>query len=134
MVCDFSIPGVVVCGPPRGVYTRLMRECPVCECRHRFIERWDGAWYGSTFYGGCGDMWMDGEMCRRPFEKGWRKKAREHFRAMWDNAAPSDLFNAYADADTRMACAQTDEQASKAMDDREAAHAAILAAQQGGAS
>lgn len=129
MVCDFSIPGVVVCGPPAGVYTRTMRECGVCERRHRFIERWDGAWYGSTFYGGCGDTWMDGEMLPRPFERGWRKKAREQFRAMWDNAAPNKLFNAYADADTRIATARTDEQAEQAWNDRQAAHAAILAHQ-----
>jgi hypothetical protein len=126
MVCAFGT-NVVACGPPAGVYQRTMRECGECKRRHRFIERWDGAWYGSTFYGGCGDTWMDGEMLRRPGHKGWRKGAREGFRIMWANAAPADLFNAYADADTRIACAQTDEQASQAIDDREAAHAAILA-------
>lgn len=129
MVCDFSTPGIVICGPPSGVYTRLMRECGECERRHRFIERWDGAWYGSTFYGGCGDVWMDGEACGRPAEKGWRKRAQERFREMWKHAAPTDLFNAYTDADIRLACSNTNEQMTQAIEDREAAHAAILAAQ-----
>lgn len=128
MVCDFSVPGMVICGPPRGVYHRAIRQCYECKRRHRFIITWDGAWYGTTLFGSCGDRWMDGELGYRPFEKGWRKKAQEQFRDMWQHAAPIELFNAYADADVRFAVTEGTEW-ERACDDRDAALAAIHAHQ-----
>lgn len=118
--------GVIVCGPPRGVYRRAIRQCPICKRRRRAIVRWDGAWYGTTDYCACGDSWQDGELGYRPFQKGWRKKAQERFRAMWDNAAPRPLYDAYVDADIRLAMTDDDDW-ERACDDRDAALAAIQA-------
>lgn len=127
MPCEIGT-NVIVCGPPRGVYYRSIGSCPACERRHRFITRWDGAWYGTTEYGSCGDRWQDGEMAPRPFERGWRKEAQEHFRAMWDNAAPRSLYNAYVRADCNMAIGR-DDNWKQAADDRDAALEAIHAHQ-----
>jgi hypothetical protein len=74
----------------------------VCERRHRFVIRWDGAWYGTTDYGSCGDSWQEDWMRPRPFERGWRKKAQAEFRAMWDHAAPRNLYEQYVRADREM--------------------------------
>lgn len=102
MVCR-NPGGVMVCGPPPGVYRRRILYCPVCERRRRFIERWDGAWYGTTQYCACGDRWQDGELAPRPFERGWRKEAQDHFRAMWDNAASGANYDRYVRADQSFA-------------------------------
>ncbi|MGZ4519732.1 MAG: hypothetical protein ACXVXW_04855 [Mycobacteriaceae bacterium] len=131
MTCK-NYGGVIACGPPPGVYKRRVISCPVCERTHRFIVRWDGAWYGTTLYGSCGDTWMDGEMCPRPFVKGWRNKAQAEFRAMWDSAAPAALYARYVSADCDFAIADDDE-LTKAADEREAAHEAILAIRGGAA-
>lgn len=128
MTCRNLGGGVIACGPPPGVYTRMMRHCPECNRRHRFIEHWDGAWYGTTLYGGCGDMWQDGEPWQRPFEKGWRKKAQERFRAMWQHAAPRDLYDAYIEADVRIATTQDDAEFDAACVARAAAQRAITEA------
>ena len=94
--------GVIVCGPPAGVYMRRILSCGVCQRRHRFVVQWDGAWYGYTLFGACGDKWADGEMYPRPFKRGWRKKAQARFRAMWDNAATRESFERYVRADRAM--------------------------------
>lgn len=98
MTC-YAGTNVIACGPPPGVYHRRILACPVCERRRRHIIRWDGAWYGTTVYCACGDRWQDGSLGYRPFVKGWRKKAQAEFRAMWDNAAPRDLYDAVRRAD-----------------------------------
>jgi hypothetical protein len=93
----------MVCGPPPGVYRRRIMHCPACERRRRFVERWDGAWYGSTLYCACGDYFQEDWMGTRPFERGWRKKAQERFRVMWDNAASSENYERYVRADQSFA-------------------------------
>lgn len=113
MTCHIG-PGAIICGPPHGVYRRMIRYCPVCERRRRFIVRWDGAWYGTTLHCACGDSWQDGELLERPFQRGWRKKEQERFRAMWDNAASVEAYNRYVRADDSFATARTDRQAIKA--------------------
>jgi hypothetical protein len=127
-----NVGGVIICGPPAGVYTRRVLACPECDRRHRFVVQWDGAWYGTTLYGACGDKWADCEMYPRPFQKGWRTKAQERFRAMWDNAAPADLYERYVRADRDFSIGSDDEW-EKAAEERSAAHAAIIAARGGAA-
>lgn len=99
-------------------------HCGVCVRRHRFVERWDGAWYGTTDYGSCGDRWQDGELGSRPFRPGWRKEAQDRFRAMWENAAPTNLYNRYINADIRLATCGDDD-SEKACADLDAAQEAI---------
>lgn len=125
MTCRNLGGGVIVCGPPPGVYHRMIRHCPICERKRRFVVRWDGAWYGHTVYCACGDRWMDGEMAPRPFKKGWRKEAQSYFRALWDSAAPRDLYDAYTKADCDMAVAHTAEDFTAACEARDAAQRAI---------
>jgi hypothetical protein len=119
MTCR-QVGDVIICGPPPGVYIRRIAVCGECKRRHRFIVQWDGAWYGTTSYGSCGDRWSDGEMWGRPFERGWREKAQKRFREMWENAAPKDLYRAYMMADCDMACASDDEWESAAQRRRDA--------------
>ncbi|PXX41134.1 hypothetical protein NA66_1001744 [Burkholderia pyrrocinia] len=47
--------------------------CPTCQrMRRMFVSYYE--WYGARMIcAGCGDQWDDGEMCPRPFERGWRK-------------------------------------------------------------
>lgn len=123
MTCR-NLGGAIVCGPPPGVYYRKISHCPICERRRRTVIRWDGAWYGTTVYCACGDRWQDGELVPRPFRKGWRKEAQQSFRAMWDNAAPRDLYDAYVRADRAFAITDGD-QWERACEDRDAALAAI---------
>jgi hypothetical protein len=105
-----------------------MLDCPVCKRKRRFVITWDGAWYGSTLYCACGDRWQDGELGPRPSQRGWREEAQQRFRAMWDNAAPRALYDAYTAADCRFAMTDGDEW-EKACADRDAALAAIHAYQ-----
>lgn len=90
---------VIVCGPPPGVYKRAVKYCPECDRRHRFIVRWDGAWYGTTLYGSCGDRWSDGYRAPRPFTRNWRREEQDHFRRMWDNATTAAAYERYIAAD-----------------------------------
>lgn len=66
---------------------RLDRShCPTCE-RRTFFAAFFQDWYGwdSTCLR-CGERWQDGEMCERPFLRGWRKKSIEdtkrHYRRL----------------------------------------------------
>lgn len=127
MPCE-SFGNVIICGPPRGVYKRTEFDCPECDTRHDAVVTWDGAWYGTTLYGSCGDRWQDGERAPRPFERYWRRDAAARFQAMWDNAAPADLWDEYVQADCDMATAD-DSNWEEAAERRDDAHAAILASQ-----
>lgn len=98
MVCR-NLGGVIACGPPPGVYRRAIEFCPECDRRHRFVIRWDGAWYGTTDYGSCGDYWQEDWRGPRPFERGWRAKAQEHFRRLWDGACSREAYDRYVRAD-----------------------------------
>lgn len=117
MVCR-NLGGVIACGPP-GIYCRRVLYCPECNRRHRFVISWDGAWYGTTSYGACGDRWQDGECAPRPFEQSWRKKAQAHFREMWKYAAPRDLYDAYRRADCDAAVARGERRWRKAIRKRQ---------------
>jgi hypothetical protein len=110
--CDVA-DGIAVCGPPRGVYRRIeSAPCPECKTDHSWVQRWDGAWYGTTFYGSCGDTWQDGYRMRRPFARYWRREAIKHFTILWDSAVPDDLYDAYVRADCDFAAADDWEEAA----------------------
>ena len=48
--------------------------CPTCDRRRRFYS-WFQDWYGwHSTCTGCGEQWVDGEMCERPFMPRWRKE------------------------------------------------------------
>lgn len=119
MPCSIGT-NVIVCGPP-GVYMRRVIHCPACNRRHRFVVSWDGAWYGSTYYGLCGDAWQDGEMAPRPFERGWRREAQVRAAEMWKYAASPEGFRRYQVADRSLATAKNDRQVTKAIRKRAAA-------------
>lgn len=106
MTCTNYGSGLIVCGPPSGVYKRATFPCPECgdgQQDRRAIIRWDGAWYGTTTYCECGDYWQDGWRAPRPFARYWRRDAQREFERMWEHAAPSDLWEAYTRADVEMA-------------------------------
>lgn len=130
MTCH-QLGGAIVCGPPRGVYHRLENHCPECDATHGFVETWDGAWYGTTLYGSCGDRWQEGWRAPRPFARYWRRDAQARFQRMWDHAAPDDLYSAYIRADIEMATTDLDDESvlAGAIARRRAAHDAILAHQ-----
>lgn len=127
MPCE-TYGNVIICGPPRGVYRQTEMDCPECDARHGAVLQWDGAWYGTTTYGSCGDRWQDGYRAPRPFARYWRRDAQKHFQAMWDNAAPADLYEEYVRADCDMACSGDDDW-EEAATRRDAAHDAIRAHQ-----
>jgi len=105
MPCAIGV-NVIVCGPPRGMCRQVHRNCWTCETDTDQIERWDGAWYGVTFYClTCLDIWQDGCRMRRPFKRYWRRERQADFQAMWDNACPADIYEDYTRADAAMTCA-----------------------------
>lgn len=124
MPCE-NLGGVIACGPPRGMYRRVNRKCWTCETETDQIERWDGAWYGTTEYClTCLDKRQDGCRFPRPFRRYWRRERQAEFQAMWDNACPDDIYEAYTNADVKMACAN-DDTFMQAADEREAALARL---------
>lgn len=122
--------GIIACGPD-GVYRRRVMECPSCKRRHRFVVSWDGAWYGTTEYGSCGDTWQEGRRSERPFRRGWRKQRQERFRSLWAASTTPTLWDAYSSADIEAACAHTDEQALDAYRRRDEALRQIRATDSG---
>jgi hypothetical protein len=84
-----SVGSVIICGPG-GVAIRDRRRCIECERpQARMVLREPNSpWYGGDFFCECGDVYMDGERCQRPFERGWRKRAQERFERMWAEALP----------------------------------------------
>ena len=67
---------------------RMIRSCPVCERRRRFVIVVPvSPYYSHTMTClGCGDSWEDGERHERPFQRGWRQKAQTKARQQWTNA------------------------------------------------
>ena len=75
-----------VCGHGyRNLRKRYLR-CPSCQCITEMVTQDGGYWGFEVMCCRCGDSWMDGERAERPFERGWRKKAIEQHRRMWDIA------------------------------------------------
>lgn len=68
----------------------------------------------------CLDIWQDGWRRPRPFKRYWRRERQADFQAMWDNACPDDIYEAYTNADVKMACAN-DDTWEQAAEEREAA-------------
>lgn len=70
-------PTIIICW--RHVVERKVekQKCPTCKSEQDFLCEYE-EWYGWTeICLNCGDCWMDGEMCPRPFRRGWRKEAIE---------------------------------------------------------
>ena len=82
--------GVIVCGPPRGVVRRIYMNCPTCERRTGFTDRFMGAYYGDlTTCVSCGDSWSEGERMERPFRRGWRAESIATAKKEWAAAMPA---------------------------------------------
>lgn len=77
---------------------RLERcDCPTCKRRTFFVAFFQD-WYGwDAICLKCGDRWQDGEMCERPFMRGWRKKSIESAKRTWRKYLPSE----YRDNDAK---------------------------------
>ena len=57
-------------------------HCPTCGGEQQFLCQHQ-EWYGWLLVClACGEQWSDGEMCERPFMRGWRKKNVDHYRAV----------------------------------------------------
>lgn len=77
--------GIAICGVG-GLSYRTITYCPTCECRRRFVVRWQ-MWYGDDATClGCGDSWQDGDLCPRPFRRGWRRERIERAKKQYANA------------------------------------------------
>lgn len=49
------------------------QHCPTCGSEQKFLSQFEN-WYGWTETClNCGDRWMDGERCPRPFAPRWRE-------------------------------------------------------------
>lgn len=80
--------GCVILCAPSSVTFRRVRECPICECRRRFVVR-TYVWYDSMWTCcACGDSWSGGERMGRPFRRGWRADEIRHARREWEFAPP----------------------------------------------
>lgn len=54
------------------------QDCPTCKSKQEFLCEFEN-WYGwTTTCLNCGDRWQDGELCPRPFFRGWRKQSVRH--------------------------------------------------------
>lgn len=73
---------------PIPVDRSLSRQaCPTCKKKRWFVG-WFYEWYGWDHTClSCGDRWSDGEMCERPFMRGWRKKSIDSAKARWRREA-----------------------------------------------
>lgn len=61
--------------------------CPTCNKNTFFVSLFE-EWYGwdSTCLK-CGDRWQSGELCPRPFARGWRKKSIEQAKRWYKKLA-----------------------------------------------
>ncbi len=74
--------------PPPTSTRRLVDHCPTCRRRTRKVARCY-AYYGALVTCcACGEQWSDGEMCPRPFRRGWRDEAAARARAEWKAVQP----------------------------------------------
>ncbi len=97
--CVEFAPDSWICTGPRGIVRRLVRHCPNCKRRRRFVQSY-GGWYGDTLTCvACGDAWSEGQRMERPFARGWRKQAINHARAQWAAAMSPREFRAAIRAD-----------------------------------
>ena len=82
--------GSALCGGI-GYVRQLRMTCPVCHVDNARVvmEYPDSPYYGPTWRcAECGDAWADGYRLARPFERGWRDKAKARIIAEWDRACP----------------------------------------------
>lgn len=71
---------------PRGWWRRRILYCPVDGRRTECVVT-AYLWYDpEVVCARCGEGWSDGQRDPRPFVRGWRPKAQERARRMWDEA------------------------------------------------
>lgn len=106
MTCTEYGDGLVMCRPPQGIIRRHYRHCPTCDTRRRFVQRFGGAWYGSTITCvACGDSWGEEGRMERPFKRGWRQEATADARRDWAAAMTPRAYRAAVLADLEEAIA-----------------------------
>ena len=88
MTCMTIEPNVTVCTAGIREIRRRVFDCPVCKHRRRFVVVEPESPYCSSTMTclACGDSWQDGELLERPFQRGWREKAKAKARGRWANA------------------------------------------------
>jgi hypothetical protein len=77
---------VHICGPSDEFLRKRYLRCPICQCITEHVTRDGGYWGYERHCCRCGDSWIDGELCPRPFKRGWRQKSIASVRRMWDRA------------------------------------------------
>ena len=101
--CDFA-PNVIVYHGPRGVHKLITLDCPTCEKPTEMVERWDGAWYGTTLMcRECCDQWQDGFRLPRPFARNWMRDQSEHIERLAASALTADEYKRWTDLDVHRA-------------------------------
>lgn len=85
MTCEHLHVGeqcVTICHPERN-YARLVRHCPTCARRRRFVGL-VAEWYPTVWTCcACGDSWSEGYRMERPFARNWRADACTRARRAW---------------------------------------------------
>ena len=106
--CEFA-PNVIACHGPRGVHKLITLDCPTCEKPTEMVERWDGAWYGTTLMcRECCDQWQDGERLPRPFARNWKRDRSERIERLAASALTGDEYKRWTDLDVHRACCNDD--------------------------
>jgi hypothetical protein len=76
--------------PDNRFLRRSYRRCPIDECITEQVTRFE-LWYDATTWcTKCGESWAGGQMFPRPFQRGWRRKAQQWARTLWDRATYGD--------------------------------------------
>lgn len=69
--------------PPATSVRRIVDYCPTCDRRTRKVAHLYQYHGPLVTCCACGETWSDGEMCPRPFARGWRQKSIARARAEW---------------------------------------------------
>lgn len=58
-----------------------VQDCPTCKSPQQFFAQHQD-WYGWTKTClNCGDQWVDGQLCQRPFMPKWRENNIAYYRS-----------------------------------------------------
>lgn len=84
-----------------GAYERRTAACPECGKENaRTLTEWPNFYMllPGTDLCECGDRWWPEEgRAPRPFRRGWRQEAQQHFERLWEQAAPDGSRFTYSD-------------------------------------
>ena len=90
--CCIFTPNVIMCGGG-GAYERDTWDCPECGKNNaRRITEWPNyyMYLPGYFLCECGDRWTEESRAPRPFRRGWRAEAQQHFEALWEQQCAPD--------------------------------------------